>query len=249
MVNHGHRCRVAPPEAPPRGGHPDPRGPLPQSLRAHRGGGEAFPRDGRAALRSGPRPREGRGGEALPGPHGPLGSRPPVSEPMGGRSGGPRARRRGRQGHLGPPRPGGRRAARAAWMCESGRGPPGRPSGGAGEAGMTRYAQGVYEQADGLSPAPRLRVAVGFGPGRVVGLTALVDTGSDVCAFPEEAFRGFALEKPPSYFLVRPFDGNPHAAPAYYPAVTAGGNREGDIAPGPRPGNRPPVGGGLLERR
>jgi len=113
---------------------------------------------------------------------------------------------------------------------------------------MTRYAQGFYEQADGLSPAPRLRVAVGFGPGRVVGLTALVDTGSDVCAFPEEAFRGFALEKPPSYFLVRPFDGNPHAAPAYYPAVTAGDIRERHIAAVLRPGIEPLVGRSFLNR-
>ena len=113
---------------------------------------------------------------------------------------------------------------------------------------MTRSASGFYEQGEELTPVPTVRVGVGFGPGKVVAFAAVLDTGSDVCIFPEESFRGMTLGEPAALLEVRPFGATPFGAPARLPSVTAGDLRETAVISVLVPGADPVIGRSFLNR-
>ena len=114
---------------------------------------------------------------------------------------------------------------------------------------MTRRAEGFFRQGEEeLTPAPRLRIGVGFGPGRIAAFTAVLDTGSDLCVFPVEAFEKMGLDEPPAFREVRGFDGTSSEAPAYYPSITAGDLRERGVEAILLPGVEPLVGRNFLNR-
>jgi len=91
---------------------------------------------------------------------------------------------------------------------------------------LTRTAEGFYEPGETLTPVPKVRIAVGFGPGQVLAFTAVVDTGSDVCIFPAEPFRGIPLGEPAALLQVSPFGGDSFGAPARLPSISMGDLRE-----------------------
>lgn len=91
-------------------------------------------------------------------------------------------------------------------------------------------ALGFFDEGQGLSPAPMVRVGVGFGRDRVVGMAAFVDTGSDLCVFPAAFTRGLAPEKGEPVVVLELADGRRVAGPLVYPSVTAGDLRETAVA-------------------
>jgi len=113
---------------------------------------------------------------------------------------------------------------------------------------MTRTARGTYEQREGLTPAPTVRIAVGFGRDRVVALEATVDTGSDICVFPMESLRSVLPGEPETILEIRYLEGDSHNAPAYFPSITLGDLRETRVAVAVIDGGVPVLGRSLLNR-
>ena len=113
---------------------------------------------------------------------------------------------------------------------------------------MTRRARGFYAEEGGLTAVPRVRLAVGFGPGRVVALSAVVDTGVDVCVFPEHLFPFVAEEGLRSVLQVEGLGGASFAASLHFPSITVGDIREPGVASILVPGAEPLVGRSFLNR-
>jgi len=113
---------------------------------------------------------------------------------------------------------------------------------------LTRTAEGFYEPGETLTPVPKVRIAVGFGPGQVLAFTAVVDTGSDVCIFPAEPFRGIPLGEPAALLQVSPFGGDSFGAPARLPSISMGDLRETEVASILVPGAEPLLGRSFLNR-
>jgi len=91
-------------------------------------------------------------------------------------------------------------------------------------------AFGYFDEGQAIAAAPMMRVGVGFGRGRVVGMPALVDTGSDLCVFPASLAQGLAPEKGEPVVILEMADGRTVAAPLVYPSVTTGNIRETEVA-------------------
>jgi len=91
-------------------------------------------------------------------------------------------------------------------------------------------ASGFYAEGEGLTPAPFVRIGVGFGRGNVVGTAALIDTGSDVCVFPSSLFRFPLRQAGELDVLVEMVDGSQISARLLYPSITAGDIRERVVA-------------------
>jgi len=109
-------------------------------------------------------------------------------------------------------------------------------------------ARGLYAGGEGLTPAPVVRVGIGFGRGNVVGATALIDTGADVCVFPPSLFRFPVAEKGEPDFVVEMADGTTVSTRILYPSITAGDIRETEVASVILPRSVPIVGRSFLNR-
>jgi len=109
-------------------------------------------------------------------------------------------------------------------------------------------ARGFYAEGDGLTLAPKLRVGIGFGRGSVVGASAIVDTGADVCAFPSSVFPFPLSEKREPDIVVEMADGSLVPAQILYPSITAGDIRERGVASVVLPHTVPIVGRSFLNR-
>ncbi len=109
-------------------------------------------------------------------------------------------------------------------------------------------ARGFYAQGEGITPAPKLRVGVGFGRDNIVGASALVDTGADVCVFPSSLFPFRLAEKREPDIVVEMADGSWVAAPVVYPSITAGDIRELGVASVVLPNATPIIGRSFLNR-
>jgi len=108
-------------------------------------------------------------------------------------------------------------------------------------------AQGSYAEGEGITLAPKLRIGIGFGRGSVVGTSALIDTGADVCVFPSSLFR-FSLVEKGEPVVVEIADGTRVASRILYPSITAGDIRETGVASVILPGAVPIVGRSFLNR-
>jgi predicted aspartyl protease len=91
-------------------------------------------------------------------------------------------------------------------------------------------ALGYFDDGDVLEAAPMIRVGVGFGRDRVVGMPAFVDTGSDLCLFPSALTRGMESERGEPMATLEMADGRRVIAPIVYPSVTVGDIRETAVA-------------------
>jgi predicted aspartyl protease len=91
-------------------------------------------------------------------------------------------------------------------------------------------AFGYFNEGQAIAAAPMIRVGVGFGRDRVVGMPALVDTGSDLCVFPASLAQGLAPEKGEPVVILELADGRTVTAALVYPSVTAGNLRETEVA-------------------
>lgn len=111
-----------------------------------------------------------------------------------------------------------------------------------------RSARGYFDEGQGLAEAPMVRVGVGFGRDRVVGMTAFVDTGSDLCIFPAELTQGLAPEKGEPWVVLEMADGREVPAPVVYPSVTVGDLRETAVASAILPGASAILGRSFLNR-
>jgi len=109
-------------------------------------------------------------------------------------------------------------------------------------------ARGFYAEGEGLTPAPRIRVGIGFGRGYVVGTSALIDTGADVCVFPSSLFRFHIASKGEPDIVVEMADGSQVATRVLYPSVTAGDIREPGVASVILPDAVPIIGRSFLNR-
>jgi len=109
-------------------------------------------------------------------------------------------------------------------------------------------ARGSYAEGEGISLAPKLRVGIGFGRGSVVGASALVDTGADVCAFPSSLFPFRLAEKREPDVVLEMADGSWVPSQVLYPSITAGDIRERGIASVILPGGVPILGRTFLNR-
>ena len=109
-------------------------------------------------------------------------------------------------------------------------------------------ARGFFERGAELTVAPRVRVGVGFGRDRVVGATALVDTGSDVCAFPESMFPWGVPERGEPSVWIEFANGEGFSATLRYPSITVGEIREVRVATVVLPDTPPILGRSFLNR-
>jgi hypothetical protein len=109
-------------------------------------------------------------------------------------------------------------------------------------------AGGFYAEGEGLTPAPLVRIGVGFGQGSVVGTAALIDTGADVCVFPSTLFRFPLREKGEPDLIVEMADGSRVASRVLYPSITAGDIREREVASVVLPDTVPILGRSFLNR-
>ncbi len=109
-------------------------------------------------------------------------------------------------------------------------------------------ARGFYAEDEGVTRAPKVRVGIGFGRGSVVGASALVDTGADVCVFPSSLFRFPLVEKREPDIVVEMADGTRLATRILYPSITAGDIRETGVASVILPVVVPIVGRSFLNR-
>src|SRR2546422_2885221 len=91
-------------------------------------------------------------------------------------------------------------------------------------------AVGFFDDGQGLAAAPMIRVGVGFGRDRLVGMPAFVDTGSDICLSPASRTRGLAADRGEPIVELEMADGRTVFAPLVYPSVTAGDIRESAVA-------------------
>jgi len=91
-------------------------------------------------------------------------------------------------------------------------------------------AFGYFNAGHAIAAAPMIRIGVGFGRDRVVGMPALVDTGSDLCVFPASLAQGLAPEKGEPVVILEMADGRTVDAPLVYPSITAGNLRETEVA-------------------
>jgi len=113
---------------------------------------------------------------------------------------------------------------------------------------VTREAHGRFERGDGLTPAPRVRVGVGFGKDRVASTSAVVDTGADICLFPEGLFPWPLSGVRSSGMILQSAGGDEHPATVYYPAITVGAIRFLGIASAVLPGAEALLGRSFLNR-
>ncbi len=109
-------------------------------------------------------------------------------------------------------------------------------------------ARGFFAGDAGLTPAPKLRVGVGFGRGRVVATSALIDTGADVCVFPASLFPWPVPERTEPGIVLEMADGTQAHAPLLYPSITAGDIRETAVASAILPDVPPIIGRSFLNR-
>lgn len=107
---------------------------------------------------------------------------------------------------------------------------------------------GFLDEGQGLVAAPMMRVGVGFGRDRVVGMPAIVDTGSDLCVFPAALVGGLAPEKGEPMIILEMGDGRRVPAQLAYPSVTAGDIRETAVASAILPDASPIIGRSFLNR-
>ena len=112
---------------------------------------------------------------------------------------------------------------------------------------MTRRASGFWEASEGRVPAPRLRVGLGFGPGRLAAFEALVDSGSDVCVFPT-VVTPEPGSQPVAFLELAGLTGDPVNVPTYRGTITAGDIREIDIDVVLLQGAEPLLGRSFLNR-
>ncbi len=109
-------------------------------------------------------------------------------------------------------------------------------------------ARGFFAQGEGVTRAPKVRIGIGFGRGSVVGTSALIDTGADVCVFPSSLFRFPLVEKREPDIVVEMADGRRVATRILYPSITAGDIRESGVACVILPDAVPIVGRSFLNR-
>ncbi len=109
-------------------------------------------------------------------------------------------------------------------------------------------AFGYFNEGQAIAAAPMIRIGVGFGRDRVVGMPALVDTGSDLCVFPASLAQGLAPERGEPVAILEMADGRTVAAPLVYPSVTAGNLRETEVASAILPGAPAILGRSFLNR-
>src|SRR2546428_10866840 len=82
-------------------------------------------------------------------------------------------------------------------------------------------ARGFYSEDEEATPAPMVRIGIGFGRGNAVGASALIDTGADVCVFPASLFRFRSGEKGEP-IIVEIADATRVSSRILYPSITAG---------------------------
>ena len=87
---------------------------------------------------------------------------------------------------------------------------------------MIREGRGRFERGDGLTVIPRVRVGIGFGRDRVASTSAIVDTGADVCVFPEGLFPWTLGGLRSSEMVLRTLGEEAYPVAVYYPAITLG---------------------------
>ena len=109
-------------------------------------------------------------------------------------------------------------------------------------------ARGFFERGDELTSAPRLRVAIGFGPDRVAGATALVDTGADICVFPASLFPWPLPGTEAPDVTLTMGDGITLDTTLRFPSITAGDIREIGVPSAVLPGATPILGRSFLNR-
>lgn len=109
-------------------------------------------------------------------------------------------------------------------------------------------ASGFFSEEHGVTQAPVIRIGVGFGRGQVVGTTAIIDTGSDLCVFPASLFRWEIPARGELEAQLEMADGTLVPAPVRYPSVTAGGIREVAVASVVLPVSPPILGRSFLNR-
>ena len=109
-------------------------------------------------------------------------------------------------------------------------------------------ALGFYQSDERVTPAPKVRIGIGFGRGNVVGASALIDTGADVCVFPSSLFRFPLGEKGEPDVVVEMADGTRVATRILYPSITAGDIRETAVPTVILPRSIPIVGRSFLNR-
>jgi hypothetical protein len=95
---------------------------------------------------------------------------------------------------------------------------------------MIHEARGQFERSEGLTDVPRVRVGIGFGRDRVASISAVVDTGADVCVFPSELFPWTLSAVRSGVILVQNVWGDSRPAIVYYPSVTVGTIRVNGVA-------------------
>ena len=95
---------------------------------------------------------------------------------------------------------------------------------------MIHEARGRFERGEGLTDAPRVRVGIGFGRDRVVSTSAVVDTGADICLFPEALFPWPLAGVRSSGMILQSAGGDEQPATVYYPAITVGAIRHLGVA-------------------
>ena len=108
-------------------------------------------------------------------------------------------------------------------------------------------ARGFYSDDEGATPAPMVRIGIGFGRGNVVGASALIDTGADVCVFPASLFR-FRIREKGEPIIVEMADGTRVSSRILYPSIAAGDIRETGVASVILPDAVPIVGRSFLNR-
>jgi len=111
-----------------------------------------------------------------------------------------------------------------------------------------KEARGCFERGSGLTATPKVRVGVGFGPDRVAGTSALVDTGSDLCLFPASLFPWRISERGEPDVEIEIADGSVFPATLSYPSVTVGDIRETEVASVILPNVPPILGRSFLNR-
>lgn len=113
---------------------------------------------------------------------------------------------------------------------------------------MTREARGAFEPGEGLTAAPTIRVGIGFGGNRVVSTSAIIDTGAEVCLFPEELFPWTLSGVRSGGMVLESAGGDARPIMVYYPSLTVGAIRVEGVASAVLPGSPSLLGRSFLNR-